>query len=343
MKIYLHIGAPRTGTTTLQALLHLNQKTLYSMGLDYPKIGYTDQQRGDAQHNLAFSLMDEYPAFVPEHVRVPADKVWKEFAAYARKSNRNIIVSSEAFSTLSTLAIAKIRDYLRDFDVEVLYVARDARSWHDSMARQQIKQFPYRTSLPAPFVGQPDSISEKQTRCWIECGLIPTIFPYDRTVVQRLLAHVGIDESELTPVPKRNDSLPMPVLNLLMQLNGIEIPHQNRGRLNRTIEGWWFELARSAPDGASIAQTIRSADETGIFQKQFSLKHRILLTASDIKRGLLGQPRYSRSRTTKEDGQTEAEAELLQRICQIGLDPFKHADVTETVSGWIDAALHAAD
>ena len=341
MKLFIHIGAPRTGTTTLQSLMNANKARLLKSGLDYPLIGYTDEKRGDAQHNLAFSLMETYPEFVPEKARVSPDVVWNKFADYARAAKTNIFVSSEAFSTLQKDAVEFIRKKLDGIDTEILYVARDAQSWHASMARQQIKQYPYRTELPKPFHGPSDSVRLKQTQAWIDGGLPPNVFDYNRDVLPKLLAHVGVEFEALVPVKKRNENLPLAVLELLMALNGIELVPQKRGRLNRLIESWWFDVSAASPDLTEVgdilqsARLVRSLQTTANGRKPRTMRARL----SHIKQELVRNVTPDLTQNTTGITASPAANELLRRLQPIGLKPDEYIPIQDVICKWADQQL----
>lgn len=340
MKLFIHIGAPRTGTTTLQSLMNANRARLLQNGLDYPLVGYTDEKYGEAQHNLAFSLMETYPEFVPEKARVSPDVVWDKFADYARAAKTNIFISSEAFSTLQKDAVEFIRKKLDGIDTEILYVARDAASWHASMARQQIKQYPYRKELPNPFDGASDSVRVKQTQAWIDAGLPPVVFDYDRAVLPKLLAHLGVKFETLTPVKKRNENLPGSVLDLLMELNGIELAHQKRGRLNRLIESWWFDMSRESPEPENVGILLRDARpanfrSSNAWFRPRNLREVVSLFKQQVVRRLPLVLKPKKFRSSVSPGVND----LLEQLPSIGFQVDEYISIQDVICKWADQQL----
>ena len=65
--IYIHIGAPKTATSTLQSTLAGNYRKLLKNGVLYPK----EPRHGDAHHLLVCDLIEKY-----QKIRMP--EVWGE-------------------------------------------------------------------------------------------------------------------------------------------------------------------------------------------------------------------------------------------------------------------------
>lgn len=115
-QLYLHIGMPKTGTSTIQGLLFDNRKTLDQHGYFYPVAtlgGSSDYAY--AHHNLAHAIL--------ENNNAPWQKLQGELAANKRK---RIIISSEAFSNCRHPDHLKyIHEYLCHFPIKiVVYVRR---------------------------------------------------------------------------------------------------------------------------------------------------------------------------------------------------------------------------
>ncbi|MAP96048.1 MAG: hypothetical protein CMK07_13970 [Ponticaulis sp.] len=240
MRVFLHIGAPRTGTSSLQQLLHDNRTKLRSMGFHYPRVGYLDPKQGNAQHGLAFCLLETYPAFVDEKHRPPKDRIWPLLREHLDSIDDDIILSSEAFSSVTPESVKFILDFFKDDELEVIYIARDSDSWHKSMGKQQIKQFPFKTNPPSGYKGNINFVENKHLEHWRKNKANLTVMTYSRDVSDRFLRHIGVDHEQLTPIESLNSSLPDSVLELLMSLNGIQMPIHTRSHLNRNVETWWF-------------------------------------------------------------------------------------------------------
>jgi hypothetical protein len=89
---YVHIGAPKTGSTTLQKLLFENRRILLERGVLYPDVSL----RGYGHHDLAFLLSGEYPDWAipqPRPLEALVDELGRIVAAHAG----DILLSSENF------------------------------------------------------------------------------------------------------------------------------------------------------------------------------------------------------------------------------------------------------
>lgn len=70
MKLYMHIGFPKTGTSSIQALLYANKERLANQGICYPEPGTNDLLPGIKGHIFSCELM---------HRTGRMDKLWTEY------------------------------------------------------------------------------------------------------------------------------------------------------------------------------------------------------------------------------------------------------------------------
>jgi len=236
MRVFLHIGAPRTGTTSFQELMQANRQALVGQGFHYSQIG-----GGAAAHVLAFSLMDRKPTKLNE-ARFSRDEAWSKLqSSMARRPETDcMIISSEAFSGLSEEACRFVLDFFKGHDLTIAYVARDAASWHASMCRQQIRKA-FRTHWPKPFRGPADTITNKHLAGWRAAGAPVQVLDYDPNTTSRLCALAGINEAGLTPLARRNTRLPDDVLEQMMAVNRLGLPPKENMRRNQQIEAAWIQ------------------------------------------------------------------------------------------------------
>lgn len=106
-KIYLHIGTPKTGTTTIQKNLINNRKVLNKTGYDYPTNGLI----GNAHHNLGFELSSLYKS------KPKAGLIFDICQEIQKSSFHKFIISSEVFTWLTKEEIFLLKAKLSEFKV----------------------------------------------------------------------------------------------------------------------------------------------------------------------------------------------------------------------------------
>jgi hypothetical protein len=97
-RVFLHIGLPKTGTTSLQTFLARNRALLREGGFEYPEVA--TNPAGNAHHNLTWKLLGS-ESYAPDRGTL------EEFIRHASalpRSIPNLVVSSEGFSHYISLA-----------------------------------------------------------------------------------------------------------------------------------------------------------------------------------------------------------------------------------------------
>ncbi len=132
-RVFLHIGAPKTGTTYLQALLAANRRALKDDGILYPRFA------GGGHHTAAWDLRGT-PA---QRKDVPGIAgAWRKLVDKANSwDGKAVVISSELFVYCNQ---AQIRTALSAFagEVYVVYTARDLLRqvpavWQERVKNQQ--------------------------------------------------------------------------------------------------------------------------------------------------------------------------------------------------------------
>lgn len=109
MRFILHIGAHKTGSTTLQHFLSRNDAALATQGVVYPRTGRSrDAIAYGAHHPVAAGLLGGFDA---DAFGAFADRLGAEIAAAS--SPRAVILSSETFSLINPRVLAQALDVLR--------------------------------------------------------------------------------------------------------------------------------------------------------------------------------------------------------------------------------------
>lgn len=121
-KVYLHIGAHKTGTSYLQHLFYLNHAKLARAGIHYPLIG-----PNDAHHALAAAWIDLPDLPAGFFGKGGPDKLWNDLIARYARAPGTVFLSAENLSRQSPQAVdfADLARRLQAFDeVRVIYTLR---------------------------------------------------------------------------------------------------------------------------------------------------------------------------------------------------------------------------
>ena len=113
--VYLHVGAPKTGTTYLQDMLFRNRERLAADGVLYPA------DRFDAHFLAALDLLELSWGGLGEQ----AGGRWAQLAARVRDWDGTAIISAEVLASATAEQAATALDSLAPAEVHVVYSARD--------------------------------------------------------------------------------------------------------------------------------------------------------------------------------------------------------------------------
>lgn len=154
MRAILHIGLPKTGTSTLQEILAGNTRALRSSGILYPKAGRTFAGRTLLRHvGLRYAMqekgtqptvvMQRFTLKTPERLSAYIDSFPEEFdSELSEASPETVVLSDEAlFDFAEPDMIARMRDFLlpRFSSVEIVGYLRDPVGAMSSAYSQSIK------------------------------------------------------------------------------------------------------------------------------------------------------------------------------------------------------------
>lgn len=225
MKLNVHVGVHRTGTTNLQTFLSRHRQVLAAKGVGYPGSEVNHQKlawalmRGDAGAVDVLALVESTP---------DADLV---------------ILSGEDFSIHTDLSwLAKVA---QRFEIRVVFYLRRQDHWLNSWYNQHVK-WPFE---PRKAVMSPDAFLETiEDFYWIDYASTLERWAkvlgrenIDVGVVERgqvedvtrdFLGRLGIDERGFIFDNKRaNDSLPVETLEIARCLGIQKLPPRERSRL----------------------------------------------------------------------------------------------------------------
>ncbi len=142
--VYLHIGAPKTATSTLQRVLARNHRQLLKSGILYPK----DCRSGDAHHTLACDLIETHQEIrMPDlwYGSLPRQQSWelllREIQAH-RNGLKSVILSTELLFGQNyrlELMLKEIKSRLEGFDIKVVAYLRRQDQLYSSFYNQDVK------------------------------------------------------------------------------------------------------------------------------------------------------------------------------------------------------------
>lgn len=134
--VYLHVGAPKTGTTYLQDRLFANRSALSAHGVHYPT-----GVRGD-MFGAALDLIDRRWGGQRENVHGE----WDALMGRVRRASGTALVSHEILAGARSDQVARVMKDLADAEVHLVYSARDiARQipaeWQESIKHRNKRSF----------------------------------------------------------------------------------------------------------------------------------------------------------------------------------------------------------
>ena len=133
-KIFLHIGAPKSGTTYLQKILDANRAALRQAGLLYPSVSHfvASQDLRDMQFK--------------RHSNPRVSGAWSSLVAEVERWPGNAVIDHELLAAATPKHIARAINDLRFADVHVIWTDRDmARqlpaAWQESIKNRETITF----------------------------------------------------------------------------------------------------------------------------------------------------------------------------------------------------------
>lgn len=154
--LYIHIGAHKTGTTTIQHTLAHSAEALAERRLVYPRVCWFHY----AQHRLAFAM---------KKIREPGLRDFPDFETELRdlidaclSTDADVLISSEEFFSAPAEGVSRLADVLRDRGIETRIVGfiRRQDALFSSIYNQNVKHPGNRFTKPAQqFVERPRALS----------------------------------------------------------------------------------------------------------------------------------------------------------------------------------------
>lgn len=130
-KLYLHVGLPKTATTSIQRFLLDNREALIAAGILYPKAGL---QRL-AHHPLGQLFNNRHLDWVKE---IDGDELYRTLRAEMEETGCDTVIMSTE-SLVGTSRLADLKEYFADFDTDIVLYLRRQDEWLESAYKDNLK------------------------------------------------------------------------------------------------------------------------------------------------------------------------------------------------------------
>lgn len=248
-KTYVHIGAPKTGSTAIQRFMTEHRLQLHERGLLYPETSL----RGFGHHDLAFLLDGGYPAWATpqdEPLDTLVEGLRHECADGSGDASRDVLLSSEDFYLFpQPEALAGLlHDAGLDDDREVrivVYVRRQDEllvSWYNQQVKAQGFTGTFEESVDASaWMGDFDVELGRWAAVYGDAQLDVRLYdagPSPDALLRDFLSIVCPDALELltdAAVEPVNTRLSRDLLELQRILNRLPVPVVEKRSLHRDL------------------------------------------------------------------------------------------------------------
>lgn len=238
IKLVIHAGTPKTGTTSLQTYLDKRQRKLRGKGILYPHNIKGLQNPTAPRHqwfekNLVTTHLDNFL------------ENFKNIVAQVKQDTHTIILSSEGIYNYWWDFPEESKDLLsalsKLFDVEVWVWFREPLEFIESYYKQCIRNPQLENN---PCYGKDLSFAEMLGIEWFsqhldyqgfvtECQSIfgenkVSVFKYEGDVVQEVIQKLGLATPHDNPTPRQNQSLNSAAVALLRTINRYDIKAKDK-------------------------------------------------------------------------------------------------------------------
>lgn len=252
-RVYLHVGAPKTGTTYLQEVLFRNRALLAERGVLYPA------ESGHAHYAAVLDLRDlDFGGYDDPD----AEGAWERVASAARRwRGEAVVISHELLGAAQPEAIERAVSSLGGHEVHVVLTARDLGRqvpavWQEMVKNRQVIDYPtYLEQLverkgrsARVFWRQQDlaevlgSWSEYVPTPQVHLVTVPPAGASSTLLLERFGAVVGFDPSEHEiAVPRTNASLGLAEAELVRRINAALDDRLDWPQFAPTVKFWFAE------------------------------------------------------------------------------------------------------
>lgn len=260
-RVYLHVGAPKTGTTYLQERLFANAPRLARHGVLVPMTPWWSG-RGALHFRAALDLLGQDWGGPPGHAR----GAWQQLLEQVRRHDGTAVISHELLAPAPPELVARVMADLGDAEVHIVYTARDLARLLPSAWQEAVKQgremrfarflhrardndvwFMQAFDLPAVLGTWGAGLPPER----LHVVTVPRSGSDPTLLWRRFCAAIGVDPDWAPEEPeRRNESLGIPETQVLRLLNRRlrgRTDHRHRHVVKNLIAQQGLAQRRSAP------------------------------------------------------------------------------------------------
>ncbi len=255
LKLIIHAGTPKTGTTSLQTYFDKKQRKLRGKGILYPHNLEKLQNVNAPKHqwfekNLVTTHMENFL------------ENFKNIISQVKEDTHTIILSSEGIYNywwdFPDESKAFLYELSKLFNIEIWVWFREPLAFIESYYKQCIRNPQIENN---PCYGKNLSFAEMLDIDWFaqhlnyqdfvtECQALfgednVSVFKYEEDVVQAVMQKLGLATPHDNPTPRKNQSLNSATIELLRTINNYDIKAKDKERLmphlkaiNEILEGY---------------------------------------------------------------------------------------------------------
>ncbi len=240
-RLLLHVGAPKTGTTTLQYACYASRQALLAHGILYPAVDLYARRPPKHQWLTRLVLEQDFERF-DRNVMTVAEQARVSRAARVILSTEGLFNHWFDFSVPGRSALATLNDR---FDVRPWVVFREPVSWALSLYCQAVKNRPFHLAGPNSTSEPPevaitheyfvrrlryDRYVQDVERVFGE-GTVHIIRYESGDILEQVRHFLGVDETVLASAGNRNKSLSALGIELVRRLNSLGLEAEERRRI----------------------------------------------------------------------------------------------------------------
>jgi hypothetical protein len=237
-KLFLHVGAPKTGTTTLQHACNVSREALLTRGILYPDVDLNPGPSPKHQWLTNLLLAEDLDRF-GNNVRQVVEQAKTTAVSRVILSTEGLFNHWFDFSAKGRSALAALKD---SFDVTVWVVFREPVAWAMSMYVQAVKNPPFPLAPPYSTTEPPESVIDhayfvtrlqyarfvQDAESLFGEGTVDPMRYESGDILDQARVYLDVDATILGSTGDKNRALSVLGLELMWRLNRLRIPWEAR-------------------------------------------------------------------------------------------------------------------